>query len=78
MKLKIKRNEYEITSDDIFMDNNACIQLLSQSKELSNHGRKPNPVLSKRAEKEIKKFERVQLTHRYGSNVEVFKLKIEE
>ena len=60
--LKIGRNEYFITNKDRFMDNGACVQLLTQSKEPSKWGRVPNPVLSKLAVKEIASFERVTVS----------------
>lgn len=72
--IKIGRNEYYITSLDEFMDNGACVQLLTQSKERSNWGRKPNPVLSKRAVKEVSAYKRVQKSHAYGASVEIFSL----
>ncbi len=56
MELKIGRHTYEITSEDIFLDNGACVQLLTQSKERSDWGRIPNPVLSKKAIKELKEY----------------------
>jgi len=59
MQLKIKRHEYEITEKDIFMDNGACIQLLTQSKERGDWGRRPTPKLSKRAIIKINKFEKI-------------------
>jgi hypothetical protein len=76
IKIKVGRHEYEITNSDKFMDNGACVQLLSQSKERVDWGAKPNPVLSKRAVKEISKFTRVQENHNYGGNVQVFSLDV--
>ncbi len=74
INLKIGRNEYEITSNDEFMDNGSCVQLLTQSKERCNWGRQPNPVLSKKAISEINKFEKVQREHSYSSKVKLFSL----
>ena len=74
MKLKIGRHTYEITRKDEFMDNGAIVQLLTQSKEPSNWGKKPNPVLSKRVIKDIKDVIRISLKHSYGENVSIFKL----
>jgi hypothetical protein len=74
MELKIGRNLYQITEDDIFIDNGACVQLLSQSKEKSRWGRRPNPRLSKRAIKEISYFDRVDRKHNYSTDVSVFSL----
>lgn len=75
MNLKIGRHTYIITEKDLFMDNEACIQLLTQSKEKSNWGHRPNPVLSKKAIKEINKFERLQKKHGYDKRIQVFSLK---
>ena len=74
MILKIGRHEYEITKEDRFMDNGACIQLLTQSKEKSFWGKRPNPVLSKRAIKQISKYTLAQKSHNYGEWVQVFGL----
>ena len=74
--IKIKRNEYEITFADKFMDNGHCVQLLTQSKEKSNWGRRPTPVLSKKAIKEISKYKRIQVEHTWGNRVEVFYLDV--
>jgi len=75
--LKIGRHEYDISSDDTFMDNSHCVQLTSQSKEnIDIGGGRCNPVLSQRAVKQIASFERMQLQHGYGSNVQIFSLNI--
>lgn len=68
MKLKIGR--------DCFMDNGACVQLLTQSKEKSTWGSRPSPVLSKRAIREIAKCERIEKPHNYGGDVTIYRLKI--
>ena len=47
MKLKIGRHEYDITENDIFLDNGCCVQLITQSKEPVRWGHQPHPVLSK-------------------------------
>ena len=65
--LKIGRHEYQITEKDTFMDNGACVLLITQSKEKSDWGRRPHPVLSKRAIKEISKFERSPINGLYFS-----------
>lgn len=76
--LKVKRHEYQITSDDTFLDNGSCVQLTSQSKEncFAYSVDRPNPVLSQRTVKEIASFERMQLQHGYGSGVQLFSLNI--
>lgn len=76
IQLKIGRHEYEITSSDQFMDNGSCVQLLTQSKECSVWGKRPTPVLSKRAVKEISEHKRIQRNHNYGNAVQVFSLNI--
>jgi hypothetical protein len=76
IKIKIGRHNYEIDSSDKFMDNGACVQLLSQSKEKSDWSARPNPVLPKRVVKEISSFSRVQKDHIYGDRVQVFSLDI--
>ncbi len=74
VELKIGKHKYKITSNDEFMDNGACIQLISQSKELTSCGHCPHPVLPKAAVKAINKFKRNQLQHGYGDTVEIFTL----
>ena len=77
MKIKIGRNEYEITKRDIFMDNGACIQLMSQNKERVNcWGHRSSPVLYQRAAKQVNKYARIQKKHKYRKTVEVFSLDI--
>ncbi len=74
--LKIGRHSYDITEDDCFMDNGNCVQLITQSKEYAGWGRWANPVLSKRAIKEISKLDRVKHvdSDSYGHSVSVFTL----
>ena len=72
--LKIGRNIYTITDKDEFMDNGNCVQLLTQSKELSQWGRRSNPVLSKKTIKEIEKYKKTFIDHAYRSKVYVFRL----
>lgn len=76
MDLKIGRHKYVITENDSFMDNGACVQLLTQSEENSSWGHRPNPVLSKKAIKEISVFKRVDKDHGYSTSVQVFSLKL--
>ena len=76
IELKIGRYKYEITEDDEFMDNQCCVQLLTQSFELANWGKRPNPILSHKAIKEIEKHEQVLLPHNYSTNVTIFKLRL--
>jgi len=74
--IKIGRKIYEITDEDIFMDNNFCIQLLSQNKGKFFELRKTKPKLSKRAEKQINKYDRIPRYNTYGQDIEIFSLKI--
>lgn len=75
LTLKIGRHKYEITEKDKFMDNKFCVQLLTQSKEKSSWGHTPNPVLSQRAIKEIKSFERIEFPNEYETRVSTFTLR---
>ena len=76
--LKIKRHVYDITDRDCFMDNGCCVQLLTQSLESAHWGRRPRPVLSRRAVQQIGAFSRVAVPHKYGDHVTVFKLQNKE
>ena len=77
MDLKIGRNVYQITKEDRFMDNGCCVQLITQSKERSSWGHMPNPVLSKKAVKELSKVGQVEHDNsRYTTEVRIFSLDI--
>ena len=78
MDLKIGRHTYKITEHDLFSDNGACVQLLSQSRENSIMGRRPSPELSEEAVREIGKHKRVQKKHYYGDKCQLFRLKFGE
>jgi len=78
MDLKIGRHTYTITEHDLFFDNGACVQLLSQSRESSTQGHRPTPVLSKKAVREIGKHKRIQKKHYYGDKCQLFRLKFGE
>jgi hypothetical protein len=56
IKLKIGRHEYDITENDVFMNNGSIVMLTTQSKERPDWGIRPNPWLSKRAIKEISAY----------------------
>lgn len=73
LSLKIGRHEYSITEADRFMDNGACVQLLTQSKQFGDWDWM-TPRLSKRAIKDIDRFERVYHLHKRGDYVKVFSL----
>jgi hypothetical protein len=75
MELKLGRHIYVITNNDMFMDNTACIQLLTQSKETGIGSGRPHPVLSQRAIKELAGFKKTNHEHNYGSRVTMFSIK---
>lgn len=64
MKIKINRREYEITADDKFLDNGACVQLITQS--YSKGFDKFTPRLSKSLYDKLKKLKLIQLPYNYG------------
>jgi hypothetical protein len=72
--IKVKRWEYEITESDKFMDNGACVQLLTQSKQRDSWSRRITPKLSKQAIKQISRFERIPHEHPNSVGVQVFSL----
>jgi len=81
MKIKIGRYEYDITEDDKFLDNGACVQLLTQSKEKKHRfdDKPPTPKLSDALIKKIKKMELIQ--HPVATGLEhckMFSIKIKE
>lgn len=76
IELKIGRHTYQITSEDRFMDNGSCIQLLTQSKEKSVWRRRISPKLSKAAEKIVNAHKHTLHEHRYCTPVKVFSLDI--
>ena len=74
LTLKIGRHSYQIQEDDRFMDNGACVQLLTQSKEKYIYGQRHTPVLSKRAVDEISKFTHNPISHGYSNDIKIFSL----
>lgn len=72
MKIKINRKEYEITTDDRFLDNGCCVQLLTQSKEKTVRFWQATPKLPKRITTKIMKLKLVDVKHNYGSTCRVF------
>ena len=78
MNLKIGKNEYTITKEDQFMDNGACVQLLSQSQEPTRWGHRASPILSQKAIKQIENYRMIPRKNRYteSPNVKVFSLDI--
>jgi len=72
--IKVKRWEYEITEADKFMDNGACVQLLTQSKQRGSWARKITSKLSKQAIKQISRFKRIPHEHPNAVGAQVFSL----
>lgn len=73
--LTIDRKHYDITTDDRFMDNGSCIQLLTQNKKpmVRFNSRGGSPVVkTKKALKTICQLEWKDHTHQYGDTVRVF------
>lgn len=78
LELRIGRHTYVITSKDEFMSKGSFIQLMTQSKERGHWGYTSDPVLSKRAEKEIAGFKRIECAHNYGDLVVIFRLELSD
>jgi hypothetical protein len=80
MLLKIKRHEYNITEKDEFMDNGSSVQLLTQSRETSTWGSRPNPILSKKAIKQLLacEHERTIYDSSWSKDTTIIKIKGEE
>ena len=74
IKIKIGRNNYEITRNDVFMDNGHVVQLLSQSQENLNWGIRSDPCLSKKLYKQLQKdHKKINIKHRNNNcNVHYF------
>jgi len=72
--LKIGRKEYPITEKDKFLDNGACVTLLTQHGPWGEWSYTV-PILSQKAIREIGKFEHVPLPHNYGASCKLFSLK---
>ena len=75
MILKLRRHCYYITSKDLFMDNGSCVQLTTQSEEKMIWGHRANPVLTKKAIKEIGAYRHIQVGHQ-SRGVKVFSLEL--
>lgn len=76
MKLKIGRHTYDITKDDRFIDNGACVQLLTQGRDFDGRGGIKTPVLSKAAVKKISTHDFILMKKIPGMNAKVFTLSI--
>lgn len=77
MQLKIGRHTYEITSKDLFLDNGACVQLLTQTLEKKGkwESKAPNPHLNA---KNIKQIESLKVIVKTSGSLTYFKLKLED
>lgn len=73
VSLKIGRMVYDITEADKFLDNGACIQIMTRRGPWSGWHR-TIPVLTKTATHEIGAFARVNHPHCYGEGCTVFSL----
>lgn len=82
IKLKIGKYEYDITEADKFLDNGACVQLLTQSKEKIKRydSRPPSPKLSLTLIQKIKKMELIQrpVPAHLMSHCRIFSIRIKE
>jgi len=58
--MKIGRYEYELKKGDKFLDNGACVQLITQSKEKVEWGHAATPKLSKAAIKKLNKMPNIK------------------
>lgn len=75
MLIKVGRQEYSITSEDRFLDNGACIQLITQKGHF-REWRYKNIVLPKREIKRLAKLKRIERPHKYGQGVSVFSVEV--
>lgn len=73
VSLKIGRQVYHITEADKFLDNGACIQILTKRGPFADWHH-TTPTLTKKAEREIGAFSRVNHPHKYGASCTVFSL----
>jgi hypothetical protein len=73
VSLKIGRQVYDITEDDKFLDNGACIQIITKRGPFDTW-RHTTPILTKKAMREIGAFARVNHPHKYSSGCTVFSL----
>ena len=73
VSLKMGRQVYDITDTDKFLDNGACIQIITQRGPFHNY-HFATPVLTKKATREIGVFARVNHPHKYGAGCTVFSL----
>ena len=75
MLIKVGRQEYRITSEDRFLDNGACVQLITQKGPFGKWHYK-NIVLPKREIKRLAKLKRIERPHKYGQGISVFSIEL--
>ena len=73
LTIKVGRIFYNITTDDVFLDNGACVQLITQKGPLKDW-RHTSPVLPLREVKRISAFTKIQRKHNYDNSCSVFSL----
>jgi hypothetical protein len=73
VSLKIGRQVYDITEADKFLDNGACVQIITKRGPFDNW-RYTTPIVTKKAMRGIGAFARVNHPHKYGSGCTVFSL----
>lgn len=80
--IKIGRNEYTFTEDDVFLDNGSCIQVLTRDGVSQGYARYSPLCLTQKAIKDLeKRCKRVEIKdHPYSgkSRLEVFYYEEEE
>lgn len=74
LTIKCGRREYQITEKDVFLDNGACVMLLSQKGPFKDW-HYASVVLPQREIKRINKFEKKQKAHNNGKSIQIFSLK---
>jgi hypothetical protein len=73
ISIKIGRHVFNITEADRFLDNGACVQIMTRSIPFDTWDTS-NPCMTAKAMREIKAFRRVEHPHKYGSGCTVFSL----
>ena len=71
--LKIRKEEYNITEKDKFLDNGKCIQIMTKKGPFRGWNY-TTPLLTKKMEKEISKLNKVYHEHKHGTMCKVFSL----
>ena len=78
IEIKVGRHNYTITEKDRFMDNGSLVQLLTQSLEPLDWGRRGSPTLSKKLYKKLcKDHKKINVEYDGDSfRVEYFSFKV--